>query len=236
MVAAILLLVILLALGPVASQIPAAVLAGILITVGIGVMDYKGLKAIPNMPGSEVFIMLVVLVLSVFWNLVFAVGIGLVLAALVFMKKIGDASAKRSKLVPLGIADELQQPWADEVNFPKNLKEEVFIKRLDGPLFFGNTSDFQELAKGIPDTASHVIIRMGKVDYIDQSGLYALEDALMRFSQAGIEVHFVNVQRQPMVMMENIDIVPDLVPLEHIFDNFQGAMEWIKSNVEDTVS
>jgi len=83
-----------------ASQIPAAVLAGILITVGIGVMDYKGLRAIPSLPkdiklgplklSSEVLIMLIVLVLSSLWDLVYAVGIGLVIASLMFMKKIGD--------------------------------------------------------------------------------------------------------------------------------------------------
>ena len=76
MIAGFFLLVILLALGPLASKIPAAVLAGILITVGIGVMDYKGLRAIPSMPLTEVLVMIVVLVLSTFWNLVYAVGIG----------------------------------------------------------------------------------------------------------------------------------------------------------------
>ena len=64
MMAGIILLIILLALGPIASMIPAAVLAGILITVGFGVMDYKGLKAIPYMPRAEVSIMIIVLVLS----------------------------------------------------------------------------------------------------------------------------------------------------------------------------
>ena len=101
MVAAILLLVILLALGPVASQIPAAVLAGILITVGIGVMDYKGLKAIPKMQKSEIAVMMVVLILSVFWNLVYAVGIGLILASIIFMKKMGDLTADQSIVVQL---------------------------------------------------------------------------------------------------------------------------------------
>ena len=101
MMAGVLLLIILLALGPVASQIPAAVLAGILITVGIGVMDYKGLKAIPYMPRAEVIIMLIVLVLSSVWNLVYAVGIGLVIASLMFMKKIGDLTAERSDVKSL---------------------------------------------------------------------------------------------------------------------------------------
>ena len=111
MIAGIMLLIILLGLGPVASQIPAAVLAGILITVGIGVMDYKGLKAIPALPrdikigpikmSSEVLIMLIVLLLSTFWNLVYAVGIGLVIASLMFMKKIGDLTAERSDVKAL---------------------------------------------------------------------------------------------------------------------------------------
>lgn len=235
MVASILLLIILLALGDIASQIPAAVLAGILITVGIGVMDYKGLKAIPNMPRSEIVVMMVVLLLSVFWNLVYAVGIGLVLASLIFMKKIGDVSAERSKLVPLGNADELGHAWNDEKNFPQNLKEEVFIKRLDGPLFFGNTSDFQELAKGIPDSATHLIIRMGKVPYIDQSGLYAMEETLLRLRQNNVKIVLVNLQKQPMVMMESIDIIPDLVPEKRIVKSFKAAMIHIRANVEDVV-
>ena len=119
MIAGILLFIILLALGPVASQIPAAVLAGILITVGIGVMDYKGLKAMPKMPRAEVIIMLVVLVLSSVWNLVYAVGIGLVIASLMFMKKIGDVSAERSDVKSL----KKEKSWVDEANFPENLKE-----------------------------------------------------------------------------------------------------------------
>jgi SulP family sulfate permease len=230
MVAALLLLVVLLALGPIASQIPAAVLAGILITVGIGVMDYKGLKAIPNMPRTEIIVMLVVLVLSVFWNLVYAVGIGLVLASLIFMKKIGETTAARSQLVPLGGSDELDMPWRDEMEFPKQLNEEVFIKRLDGPLFFGNTDDFQELAKGVPQTATHVIIRMGKVPYMDQSGLYAMEESLYRFNKQKINVLFINLQAQPRLMLESIDIIPDLVPTECIFEKFKEAIAYIKEN------
>ena len=230
MVAAIVLLVVLLALGPIASQIPAAVLAGILVTVGIGVMDYKGLKAIPKMPQSEVIIMLVVLLLSVFWNLVFAVGIGLVLAALIFMKKIGDSAARRSKVVPLHNADELHLPWADEIIFPENLKQQVFIKRMVGPLFFANTSDFQELAKQVPDTATHLIIRMERVPYIDQSGLYAMEDLVLRLKQADVKVLLVNLTQQPRMMMENIDIIPDLISDLEIFKDFKEAMVYIQAN------
>jgi SulP family sulfate permease len=228
MIAGILLLIILLALGPVASQIPAAVLAGILITVGIGVMDYKGLKAMPNMPRSEVIIMLVVLVLSSVWNLVYAVGIGLVFASLMFMKQIGDLTASRSDVKSL----QKEKAWKDEVDFPERLKEEVFIKHIKGPLFFGSTSDFQQLAKQIPDTASVIIIRMGRMQYMDQSGLYAMEDILVDLVKQGKKVLFVNALEQPKYMMERIDIIPDLVPPEQIFKSFKDCLTWIKQNVK----
>lgn len=233
MVSGIMLLFILLALGPIASKIPAAVLAGILITVGIGVMDYKGLKAIPNLPrdmsfgpiklSSEVMIMLVVLVLASVWNLVYAVGIGLVFASLMFMKKIGDVTASRSDIKPLD-----EEAWNDEIGFPKNLKEKVFIKHIKGPLFFGSTSDFQNLADQIPDTASIVIIRLGRMPYMDQSGLYVMEDVLLDLKSKNIDVVFVNVLEQPRYMMERIDIIPDFISEECIFNDFNDCMSWIK--------
>ncbi|PCI09413.1 MAG: sodium-independent anion transporter [Flavobacteriaceae bacterium] len=229
MMAGVLLLIILLALGPVASQIPAAVLAGILITVGIGVMDYKGLKAIPKMPKPEVTIMIVVLILSSVWNLVYAVGIGLIIASLMFMKKMGDLTAKRSDVKSLS----KEKAWSDEVDFPKELQETVFIKHIKGPLFFGSTSDFQALIKQIPDTATTIIIRMGRMQYIDQSGLYAMEDILVDLVRDGKKVLFVNIIEQPRYMLERIDIIPDLIPKEQIFDNFNDCLEWIKKGLNN---
>ena len=238
MIAGVMLLIITIGLGPVASKIPAAVLAGILITVGIGVMDYKGLKAIPALPkdmkigpiklSSEVLIMLVVLVLSSLWDLIYAVGIGLVIASLLFMKKIGDLTAKRSDVKPLK-----EEAWADEAGFPSNLKEEVFIKHIKGPLFFGSTSDFQQLAQQIPSTAKTVIIRLGRMQYMDQSGLYAMEDVLVDLRKQNINVLFVNLLTQPRYMMERIDIITDLIPKEHIFKDFKTCLNWVKTNVED---
>ncbi len=239
MIAGIMLLIIMLALAPVASQIPAAVLAGILVTVGIGVMDYKGLKAMPSLPkdiklgplkfSSEVVIMLVVLVLSSVWDLVYAVGVGLVIASLMFMKKMGDLTAERSDVKALGE----EKAWADEKDFPKNLREEVFIKHLKGPLFFGSTSEFQALANQIPKTAKTVIIRMGRTQYMDQSGLYAMEDVLQELNKNGVVVLMVDVLKQPRYMMERIDIIPDFIPKKHIFEGFNECLTWVKENVKD---
>jgi SulP family sulfate permease len=237
MIAGIMLLVILLGLGPVASKIPAAVLAGILITVGIGVMDYKGLRAIPSLPrdakigpfkvSSEVIIMIVVLVLSTFWNLVYAVGIGLVIASLMFMKKIGDVAAERSDVKSL----KKEKNWSDEKDFPEELKEDVFIKHIKGPLFFGTTSDFHSLAAQIPSSASMVVIRLGRMQYMDQSGLYAMEDVLQELNNNNIKVLFVGLLEQPKYMMERIDIIPDLISEEQIFATFDDCTQWIKQNI-----
>ena len=239
MIAGIMLLIIMLGLGPIASKIPAAVLAGILVTVGIGVMDYKGLKAIPSLPkdiklgfskfsiklSSEVLIMLVVLVLSTFWDLVYAVGIGLVIASLMFMKKIGDLTAQRSDVKSLK-----EEPWADEVGIPKEVREHIFIKHIKGPLFFGSTSELQQLAKQIPPSASMVVIRMNRMQYIDQSGLYTLEDILVDLKKEGKNVLLVGLLKQPKYMMERIDIIPDLIPEDCIFDNFKACLQWIKDH------
>ena len=226
MIAGVLLLFILLALGPIASKIPAAVLSGILITVGIGVMDYKGLKAIPILPkdiflgpvklSSEVLIMIIVLLLSTFWDLIFAVGIGLLISCLMFMKLIGDLTAERSEVGPLK-----EEAWPDEIDFPKNLKDKVFIKHIKWPLFFGSTSEFEQLYKQIPEGAKTVVIRLSRMQYMDQTGLYVMEDTLQDLRVRGVDVIFVGLLKQPRYMMERIDIIPDFIPEERIFKSFK---------------
>lgn len=228
MIAGLFLLIILLALGPLASKIPAAVLAGILITVGIGVMDYKGLRAIPAMPYAEVVVMVVVLLLSTFWNLVYAVGVGLIIASLVFMKKMGDATERQSNVRSL----KTETAWIDESIFPKEWIDKVYIKHIHGPIFFGSTSFIQGLAKQIPNEATHVILRMDRVPYIDQSGLYILEDLLLELEKKEVHVLIVDIQQQPLYLMKSIDIIPDLIPEEHVFENFRDCTSWIIRHVE----
>ena len=230
MISALLLLFILLALGPVASKIPAAVLSGILITVGIGVMDYKGLRAVTKLPknikigpiklSSEALIMVVVMLLSTFWDLIFAVGVGLIISCLIFMKLIGDLTAKYSEIKGLK-----EEAWPDEMGFPSALKNNVFIKHIKGPLFFGYTSEFQQLYTQIPKQAKTVVIRLSKMLYIDQSGLYVMEDILLDLKLKEITVIFVGLQDQPRYMMERIDIIPDIIPESKIYVNFKAYLK-----------
>ena len=235
MVAGIVLLMILLLFSNAASTIPAAVLAGILVTVGIGVMDYKGLRAIPSLPrdikigklgiSSEVVVMLVVMLLSTVWNLVYAVGIGLVMASLMFMKKIGDLTESRSK-VSSGSKEKL---WEDETAYAELKSDKIAIKHINGPLFFGSKDGFSKLAKEIPSVAETVLFRFDRMEYIDQSGLYALEDLLVDLSNQNMKVYFIHLPSQPRYMMERIGLVPRLVPAANIFEELPDFLKHIKS-------
>ena len=232
MIAGLLLLLVLLSLSSLASKIPAAVLAGILITVGIGVMDYKGLRHMKHLPKSEVVVMLLVLGLTVFVGLIEAVGIGLVLASVLFMKKLSDVVDQRTKSAPIAAFSE-EIPWADEeAETLDDIGDHVFIKHLDGPLFFGFASSFQDLTNSLPEV-SVVVIRMDKVPYVDQSGIYAMEDAIEGLQDQGVEVVLTDLHGQPRTMFERLGIVPRLIPEEHCFPDFHSCAEWLEVYVRE---
>ncbi|RCH53839.1 sodium-independent anion transporter [Mucilaginibacter hurinus] len=227
--AASLLLLILLVLAPVASMIPAAVLAGVLITVGVGIMDYRGLKAIRKMPVGDVVVMLIVMLLTIFWDLVIAVGIGLVISALIFMKKMGEISTAKSGVNKIDPSNDL--PWLDEDSLPEEFKDEIFIKHLDGPIFFGYTNELQILSSQVPETSKYIIIRMEKVPYIDQSGLYALEDIFNDLKSNNIEILLTGLQKQPEYLIRKLEIIPLLVKEEQKFKTFKESVTWIVNDI-----
>jgi len=228
------LLAVLLGLGSPVGQIPNAVLAGILITVGIGIVDYKGLRHLTEVPRADATVMVIVLLLTVFVDLLVAVGSGMVLAALLFMKNISDVIEHRTVTAPLSEFSR-EIPWADEGDLVARRGDKVFIKHLDGPLFFGFANRFQELMSRFPDLEV-VVLRFDKVPYMDQSGLYALEDAVMYLTENGIRVVFTDIHGQPRDLAERIRLIPDLVPPESCFATFADAASWLEKYLSDDVT
>jgi SulP family sulfate permease len=223
----ILLLALLLGAGPLAEKIPLAVLAGILITVGIGIIDYKGFRQLRHIPRSDAFILVIVFLLTVFWNLLFAVGVGLVVAAVIFMKQSGDLGEQKTKATLLGdFAKGL--PWADELDLPDVMYDRVYIKRLHGPLFFGFAFGFKDLVAEMPDV-DHVVIRMKRVPFIDQSGAYALEEALVDLRDKGITVALSGLNDVSRDRLIRMSIIPQLVPEDRNFKCFEDCLSWLKS-------
>ena len=226
-VAGIFLLMVLLGLGPVVAYIPNGVLAGILLTVGIGIIDYKAFQHFKQVPRTDIIVMLVVLFLTVFVDLLVAVGIGMVMAALLFMKNISDVVEHRTQTASNSLRDfAREKPWADEGNLVDQYGDRVYIKHLDGPLFFGFASRFQEMINALPKIAV-VVIRMDRVPYVDQSGLYAMEEAILELQSQGIAVVFTDLHGQPLDMFRGINLVPGLVGEEYLFKDFKSCRAWL---------
>lgn len=221
------LLIILLGAGKYAALIPQSVLAGILITVGIGILDYKSLKHINSVPRADAIIMVLVLLVTVFFDLLIAVGIGMVLASILFMKKMSDISEEKTKVTDINsIKDEIS--WPDE-SVPRYMQDNVVIKHLDGPLFFGFASGFLDKVSKLPKI-KYVIIRMEKVPFIDQSGLYALEEAVLTLEQKGVHVLFTGLQTQPEDMLRRIRVIPALIGENNLFKDFRESIHWLANN------
>ena len=224
------LLAVLLGLGSLAAHIPLSVLAGLLIPIGFKIIDTKGLKHLKVVPRADAVVLIIVLLITTFGSLIQAVGLGLALASLLFMKKAGDIAEEGLEVGPVSDMDG-SKPWQDEIEFYDNYKDKVIIKHLYGPLFFGFTAHFNKEIKALGKELEALIIRMDRVPYVDQSGLYALEDAIHELRLKDIEVIMVGIQSQPMDMLRSIDIIPDLIPENDLFDNVEDAFQYLKTNL-----
>lgn len=224
---ALFLLAILLGVGSLVKYVPLSVLAGILITVGWGIIDFKGFRDITKIPKADAFVLIVVFVTTVFVDLLTAVGIGMVIACVLFMKRAGDLVEGSYSSAEITNFDK-ESPWLDENGIPEEIKHKIYIQRLNGPIFFGSITRFQEVMHDIPNNVETVVIRMRLVSFMDQSGLYAMETAIKDLKNRGIEVLMTIIQPQPMYMLKAMNCIPDLVPEENVFSTFEACTQHLK--------
>ena len=231
MVHAMLLLAILLGLGSLVKHVPLAVLAGILITVGWGIIDFRGFRDLRKIPHDDAFVLIVVFFTTVFVDLLTAVGLGMVIACVLFMKRASDLVEGSYSSQEMQNFDK-ESPWSDESDMPANAKHKIYIQRLNGPIFFGSITRFQEVMNDVPADAEIVIIRMRRVSFMDQSGLYAMETAIKELNERGVMVLMTIIQPQPMYMLTSMGCIPELVPENHTFKTFEECTEFLKANVK----
>lgn len=204
------LLLILLGLGKFASQIPLPVLSGILITVGIGIIDTRGIKHLRKVTRVDAVVMIIVLALTVFVDLLQAVAAGMIISSVLFMKRVGDITQEQSVSTIDG-DEEVSGALHEAFAIPEEIQKYVSIKQINGPLFFGNNDYFHILSQQISSTRKVLLIDMRLVPYIDQSGLYTLENIVFQLEQKKIQVFLLGLQTQPKDLMQNINLIPDLV-------------------------
>jgi len=217
------LLVVLLGAGEYARLIPLPVLAGILITVGLGIIDTKGLRHLRLVPRSDAVIMVTVLLLTVFVDLLQAVAVGMVLASVLFMKQMGDTAASRAHADTM---EDIHESTLDTQEISEEVRPQVYVQHFKGPIFFGFTAHFNKIISELPQVRI-IILRMEYVPYIDQSGMYALEDAVLALQKRDITVFIVGIQKQPEAMLRQIKLIPGLVPQEQIYKDFSTVMNFI---------
>ena len=217
---------VLLGLSGLVRYVPHAVLAGLLVAVGIGIIDYRGISNFLKVPRSDAFLMLFVLVLTVFTNLIIAVAAGLIVASFVFMKKVSDITERQTTLTP--VADE---PWADELNIPDTIRNKLFIKHVDGPLFFGFASQFLDIARQAAAQSRLLVLRMDRISYMDQTGVYALKDALTRLNAAGVRVLVVGVSVAHLDLLEKLQVIPAVVPESDVFSDFDALKKALDGRI-----
>lgn len=227
MVHSLFLLTILLGLGSVVSYVPLSVLAGILITVGWGIIDFRGFKDLSHIPRADAFVLIVVFLTTVFVDLLTAVGLGMVIACVLFMKRAGDLAESQYSGVSFNDFDK-EKPWDDEGALTDEMRKTIYVQRLEGPIFFGSITGFQRVMHDVPSTAKTVIIRMRRVDFMDQSGAYAMETAIKDLQAQGIKVLMTIIQPQPGYLMRRMHIIPTILPEENTFATFEDCVEYLK--------
>ena len=219
------LLIVLLGLGQFLDVVPKPVLSALLISVGIGIIDFKGMKRLLSLKNSDSLVLLLVISLTIFANLLVAVGVGMVLSSFFFMQRMGEIVDQQSKQ---GNISDMEK----KLKIPESIKDRIFEYELDGPLFYGFSDQFKEQAEAIVGKDA-VIINMSSVPYIDASGIYVLEEVIQHFKHKKIEVVLVGVKDHIFKQFEELKVIPKTLPEEKAYNSVRSGLKYLKYQLEN---
>lgn len=199
-----LLLAVLLGLSRYASQIPLAVLAGILVTVGISIIDYQGLRLLKRSPKSDRIVLILVLALTVLVDLITAVQMGFLVACLLFLKNLSDREITHGGVLATMVDAATPESIA--------LAEKVRVIQAEGPVFFGTSEAFiVSLEEDLSDLRA-IIFRMSRVPLIDQTGAFTLQEFVRKMEEKGITIMLSGLPAEPEKVLRELNIIPETIP------------------------
>jgi sulfate permease, SulP family len=202
MVHSVALLLFMLVFGPLAEEIPLAVLAGILIMTGITMFDYDSLKILKDEPRTDAAVMLVTMILTVAIDLMVAVGVGIVMSALIFMKRMSDEGFKINS----------------------KTKNSLNVYTLEGPLYFGAT---ELITKTISSDISHdIVIDLEKVTIVDASGALLLLQLKDQLKERGQTLYLVGNDLDLGGILRKMNVFQNFGPTGH-FENFEELFTFL---------
>ena len=200
--------------------IPMACLAGILITVAYNMSEWRSFVSILKGSVFDIVVLLSTFFLTVLVDLTVAIEIGVVLSAILFMKRMGDLG----KTIPSRIDSDVIDDYSD-------VPPGIGIYEISGPLFFASAKQYCEVLKSIGLRKKVIIIRMRHVPFVDSTGLHNLKDALKILSDSGTQVVLSGVNKSvyDSLNKSRIDI---LVGKSNIYSTFDQAMEGAKRRIK----
>ncbi len=213
---AVMLLLIMLVASPWAKLIPLSCLAGILVVVAWNMSEMHNFISILKTNKYDKIVLLTTFFLTVVFDLVIAIEIGMVLAAVLFMKRMSDATELGQMLKAKSHKDS-DQTFEEEI---KDVPRGVLIYEINGPLFFGAAQKFFDTLKIISDTHKVLILRMRNVPIIDATGMKRLKDIIELLGERKIQVILTAVAPGVSAEIKKANVVDD---------------RYIKANVEEAV-
>jgi SulP family sulfate permease len=233
MIHAITLFLIIVFFAPIVSQIPLAALAAVLVMVSWNMCEIDNFLHLLKAPKGDVIVLLVTFLLTILVDLTVAVEIGMVLAALMFMKRMSDSSSAITigKIFHKEISEHPESE-DEEILARKHIPKGVEIYEINGPLFFGIADRMKEVLHGMEYPPKVFILRMRKVPVIDATGLHALRELYLKCKKEKTVFLLSNVQKDPLKSMKKYGL-KSLIGKEHIFANIREALAYSRKLVED---
>jgi SulP family sulfate permease len=219
MVHAITLFVVLLAAAPLASAIPLASLAAILILVAWNLSEIHHFRAIIKAPPSDAAVLLTTFGLTVFIDLTIAVGVGMVLASFLFMKRMAEVSGVTAITAALNEGTDDELALRDQPEIPAGV--EAF--ELSGPFFFGVADRLKDTIYRMGYAPKVFILRMRRVPVVDATGLHALEEIHHRCVRQGTTMLLTGVQPSLRKLLDRSGFVA-LLGSENLCDDIHQAL------------
>ena len=198
---AVILLLIFLFLMPLAKYIPMACLAAVLVVVSYGMSGWRSFLAVMKNPKSDITVLLITFFLTIIFDLTIAIEVGLIIACLLFMKRMSettDVKAITEEIDP-NLESEFSTGNLDHLIIPKGVE----VYEINGPYFFGAGNKFEEIMASFGDRPQVRIIRMRKVPFVDSTGIHNLTNLCEMSQKEGIQVVLSGVREKVNAQLEH---------------------------------
>ncbi len=218
---ALVLLLIMLVLAPYAKLIPMATLAGILMVVAYNMSEFQHFKKLLKSASGDILILLSTFLLTVLFDLVIAIEVGLVLSSFIVVKRMSESmriSPFTSIKLDIGKAEVL---FEDEL---KSIPKDVLLYEINGPLFFGAAQQFQDALSNINAVPRAVVIRMRHVPFIDATGINSLKEVIQNFRKKEIIVVISGASAELKTSFLKSSL-HDVIPIENIQPDINASLD-----------